>query len=248
VAVAKIKKRIALFISRRRIGRIRFGHDQSPAVGQPVGSKPTLINCGFRDGEGHESAIERIWKESEHGGLGRAIQRFGLSENRRQVHLQILDRFVTLASNEFTYTLDADGNLAKRQPYAPFVNVVLPLLVSARNGKLLVDADVSNRFHNARIIDSVPQGEMPRGWDTNRDDDAMEIVDDKKRPVFQLFYESPSTAVLNGIFVNDAGQFTISLGMAGFGMRQEDVESALNNFHRLFVYPSKDNPGVRTIR
>ncbi|MFT7373918.1 MAG: hypothetical protein ACI9T9_002618 [Oleiphilaceae bacterium] len=41
---------------------------------------------------------------------------------------------------------------------------------------------------------------LPHDWDVNKNEKALEVVDSKNNPVYQLIYKSDGHIILNGIF------------------------------------------------
>ncbi len=79
----------------------------------------------------------------------------------------------------------------------------------------------------------------PPQWDRNFDDSAVEIVDEKLTPRFQLVYKNTRTVVLRGVF-----QFRDGAAVFGdhanyfIGSREKEV-----NIARIFKYPSRLHQG-----
>ena len=88
--------------------------------------------------------------------------------------------------------------------------------------------------HNEFIV-------RPMNWDRNSDKNALEVVNELERPIFQLVYRSPGHVVINGIFqapgwlvlANEDGATTIA-------NPPTQVAFALK---RIFKYPSWKYPG-----
>ncbi len=84
----------------------------------------------------------------------------------------------------------------------------------------------------------------PQGWDLNYDNSAIEIVDERQNPVFQLIYKSPYDIVINGflyypngfIFVNEDGRMIMN--------PKTPVDYSLI---RIFKYPSLQYQGQRIV-
>ncbi len=69
----------------------------------------------------------------------------------------------------------------------------------------------------------------------NLDDKAIEVVDEKKRPVFQLFYKSPSHIVMYGVFFN--GYVNWLASPEGY-VSTPNLDKKPYPIKRLFKYPS----------
>jgi hypothetical protein len=77
--------------------------------------------------------------------------------------------------------------------------------------------------------------DRPSQWDRNFDDSAIEIVDEKLTPRFQLIYKDPRTAVLRGVFQFPGGAVVFEDRSRFFvGSLEGTVRIA-----RLFKYPSR---------
>jgi hypothetical protein len=116
------------------------------------------------------------------------------------------------------------------------------------DNSICVDADVyagSNR-PAITVRDNVIVGK-PQHWDRNSDDTAVEIVNERGDPVFQLEYLDKMTASLKGVFVSK-GRFTVSddTGALRFGMLPKGPITY--SLARLFKYPSARFPGQREAR
>lgn len=79
----------------------------------------------------------------------------------------------------------------------------------------------------------------PPNWDRNSDRSALEVVNERQLPVFQLVYLSPSHIAVNGVFpipgglllANDAGMVINPILPTTFALK------------RIFKYPSWKYPG-----
>jgi hypothetical protein len=96
---------------------------------------------------------------------------------------------------------------------------------------------------------------LPPGWDSNSNDTGLEVVDEQHRPVFQMYYETPTELRIQGIIfvqpamvvmVNGEDQETFDLSVSHTPEQEAFVLQRISEFHldRLFKYPSAMFPGV----
>lgn len=150
----------------------------------------------------------------------------------------------------FTFSLGAKGlvfgyskEMLKKTHINPaFFHDYQPFTLYVEKDKLYVDVAIYRG-------DGFPPIEIkrnklfnkPNNWDFNSNSYAMEIINEKKLPVYQLFYKNPSHIVIHGIFpLPDRNLLLID-------------ESGATTFHqiipnyfklkRIFRYPSWKHPG-----
>lgn len=120
-----------------------------------------------------------------------------------------------------------------------------PLRVYRINGQLAVDAELRDSQGTAlaavagrvwRVYD--------RAFDRNYDDSAIEIVDGRLRPVFQLLLRSDSEVEVNGIFSTPAGLIVATPN----GLLLRPTGDFSQQLQRLFKYPSDKYLGKRERR
>jgi len=70
------------------------------------------------------------------------------------------------------------------------------------NNELLIDARLGAKLE----LKNNELRHLPKGWDTNLDERALEIVNENGNAVFQLVYGASSDAIVNGIFLRIPGQ------------------------------------------
>jgi hypothetical protein len=108
-------------------------------------------------------------------------------------------------------------------------------------GKLVVNAQLFNA--NVKLIGDELTG-MPPRWDSNFDETAIEIVDDKGQPMFQMEYVSDQMAVLYGFFVvGDRAIVAYDDKLTGTPATQEGF--ARFKLAPIFKYPSARHRGER---
>jgi hypothetical protein len=81
--------------------------------------------------------------------------------------------------------------------------------------------------------------DRPPKWDVNFDDSAIEIVDEKLIPRFQLIYKDARTVILRGVFQFPSGSVVFEDHARFFIGSTEDTV----NIARLFKYPSRLHKG-----
>ena len=88
----------------------------------------------------------------------------------------------------------------------------------------------------------------PREWDLNRNDKALEVVNEKQVPILQIYYKDGAHIVLNGVFPGEHGiviateSGTQVMNDAGFKATYPDGVVPVN-VRRLFKYPAFKHPG-----
>ncbi len=118
-----------------------------------------------------------------------------------------------------------------------------PIRMYLDKGKLFVDVSIYGGPGQAPV--EVKRNEFTvrvPGWDRNFDSNALEVVNNKKAPVFQLIYRTPYHIVINGIFPSPAG-----LMLANDDAFSGNMPSIPKSFRilRLFKYPSNQFPSQR---
>lgn len=129
----------------------------------------------------------------------------------------------------------------------------LPVHIVLEKGKLYVDAEMFGYQNIGQPVVTMKRNKItspPSDWDMNKTQDALEIVDQKQRPVFQLVYERHQSQIkVNGIFrISDIVYLCDENGL--LTISEEDIsEEGLAAFELkpLFEYPSWQYPGVYAI-
>jgi hypothetical protein len=166
------------------------------------------------------------------------------------------DNESTFVENEPTFAEDIDkvkitvgGNDAiylvsdlEKTP-RPWMGLRLPLLIYVKDKKPYVDATVSTGLLVPIELKANKLVGYPPGWDYNSNDRAIEIVNDKQLPVFQLIYNRPNHIVINGIFlVRDTPNGPPNIYVAneaGITINPTSPDS----LRRVFKYPSWQHRG-----
>lgn len=113
-----------------------------------------------------------------------------------------------------------------------------PLYFYVKNGKPYIDVKV---YGNSQLIAvEVKENQFvirPEGWDRNSSANALEIVNEKKAPVLQLYYKTPREIVVNGIFPTAQGVLYITENAMAYNPHKPPT------IKRIFKYPSWQHPG-----
>jgi hypothetical protein len=133
----------------------------------------------------------------------------------------------------------------------------IPMLINGRipfwvhfgeGGRLICDVQIYSIGTKQIIsIGNNTVDPLPDGWDTNSNDNGMEIVNEDQQPVFQMYYESPTVIRIQGIVVVPPvvilakGDLTRQIGF-----NSPALPDAIRSFSlpRFFKYPSALFPGV----
>lgn len=130
----------------------------------------------------------------------------------------------------------------RKGPATPFnFGGHLPIKVYLKGRKLFADVEV---FPGAglppiKIIGNKLSG-LPPNWDSNKNESALEIVNQNFVPVYQFIYKNDGHVVLNGVFPFPSG---VVLADAGKMVINPTMPAKLS-LARLFKYPSWKYPAV----
>ena len=154
------------------------------------------------------------------------------------------DFLVILGGHE--YSVSPDSSRTHPTNIAPFgdsraIQAYVDHRVLCVDVNLYYDANKSLKLTGNVLRD------YPRKWDVNSDKSAIEIVDDKLVPRFQLVYKDARTAELRGVFQFPSGAVVFDEKAHFFWGSLEDKV----NITRLFKYPSRlyqgeESSGVST--
>lgn len=125
----------------------------------------------------------------------------------------------------------------------PFFIGDVPATLYFENSKPFIDVDLYPPPNEPPV--RLRHNELrnrPSQWDVNFDDKAIEVVDEKKRPVFQLFYKSPSHIVMYGVFFNG---YVSWLASSNGYVSTPNLDKKPYPIKRLFKYPSPKYPNRR---
>jgi hypothetical protein len=114
-----------------------------------------------------------------------------------------------------------------------------PLRIRVSNNRIYVDADIAVNsppvYTNVAIRGSSVTGILP-SWHMNDCTDAIEIVDDTYRPIYQIWYETPDRVHIMGSFWS--GSNVVSWGSHGFSYKATDANAAWLDLKPIFKYPT----------
>jgi hypothetical protein len=127
----------------------------------------------------------------------------------------------------------------KRNPV--YFGEYAPATIYIEDGKLYADVTIWGGIKKPSI--EIVHNDFtirPLNWDKNSNNDALEIVDENHKPVFQMIYKTKTHLAIYGIFPNPNGWVT--------GVNEKSLIPNLpspENFpiKRIFKYPSWKFPG-----
>lgn len=128
----------------------------------------------------------------------------------------------------------------KRGPNAPFnFGGHLPIQVYVEGGKLYADVEVFSEsgLPPIKITKNVLSG-LPHNWDTNKNENALEVVNEAGAPIYQLIYKRDGHIVVNGVFPFPGG---LVLADEQHMVMNPSLPAKLE-LKRIFKYPSWKYP------
>jgi len=124
----------------------------------------------------------------------------------------------------------------------------IPFTVYIEKGRLFCDVKVfSLGSHDPITIKHNVIESLPSGWDYNSNDRGLEIVNDAKQPMFQMYYETPTIIRVEGIIVVPPmvffaqGESLVTIAFASPVLPEAIASFKLD---RIFKYPSAMFQGV----
>ena len=140
------------------------------------------------------------------------------------------------------------GNLSrdtsKRQQHMFVFGGSEPIVPYVENGRLFCDVEFFSKFGipPIKLEHNILSGK-PEGWDWNQNDRAIEVVNEKLVPVFQMYWKDDNHIVFNGVFPTMSGLLLCSEGhteMLGDRAVKRLFPSGVIpvNIKRIFKYPS----------
>lgn len=90
----------------------------------------------------------------------------------------------------------------KKCPNSPFnFGGHLPVQVYVEDGKLYADVEVFSEsgLPPIKITKNVLSG-LPHNWDSNKNENALEVVNEAGAPIYQLIYKRDGHIIVNGVF------------------------------------------------
>lgn len=145
-------------------------------------------------------------------------------------------------------------NLMKGWTYNTNWQKVMETLVMAyvRNNRFYVDATIPGDlpYGPFKLSGNTIIGHLPPPWQMNYDNDAIEIVNGREIPVFQVIYERPEAVKIYGIMGN---QFQVEVQTPKSSLQTFSPENwydgsfdpASMGLRRIFKYPLWEYPGQR---
>lgn len=128
----------------------------------------------------------------------------------------------------------------RKQPNSPFnLGGHVPVSVYVKDDKLYGDVEIFSQsgLPPIKIIKNSLTG-LPHNWDMNKNESAMEIVDERHNPVYQLIYKHDGHIILNGLFPFPGG-FVVA---DDCGMSMNPPLPYTLQIKRIFKYPAWKYP------
>ena len=143
---------------------------------------------------------------------------------------------VVLGGHEYSVSQDSSRSSPAR--IAPFGDA-RAIQAYIDHGRVYVDANLYYEANKSLKLVHNELRDCPRKWDVNFDKSAIEIVDEKLIPRFQLAYKDDRTVELRGVFQFPSGAVVFEDNARFFWGTLEDKV----NITRLFRYPSRLHQG-----
>lgn len=149
----------------------------------------------------------------------------------------VKDVIVKVGSNQMTYRLVNLGTKGVPFNVVATEDEFLPIYISVDKGKLYADVTLSD-------LNCAPAMTLKRNritlnktnWDRNMNENALEVVDDKYDPMFQLIYERPDKLRINGIFCTSTHIIYATDDGSLINRKSDPPENF--KLKRIFKYPS----------
>ena len=128
----------------------------------------------------------------------------------------------------------------RKQPNTPFnLGGYVPVSVYVDEDKLYGDVEIFSKsgLPPIRITKNSLTG-LPHNWDVNKNEKAMEVVDELHNPVYQLIYKHEGHIILNGIFPFPGGLVVADES----GMVMNPSLPYTLQLKRIFKYPAWKYP------
>jgi hypothetical protein len=130
----------------------------------------------------------------------------------------------------------------KKGPNSPFnFGGHLPIQVYVEGDKLYTDVEVFGKsgLPPIKITKNVLSG-LPHNWDSNKNENALEVVDENGVPIYQLIYKQDGHILVNGIFPFPGGLVLADDKQ----MVMNPSLPAMLELKKIFKYPSWKYPAV----
>jgi hypothetical protein len=161
-----------------------------------------------------------------------------LSKHLEPTFTTDIDRIeVVIGGTTVRWPLDA---FERPQGYPLAETWDVPLRIYVTDSRPSIDANIHRGSGLEFVeIEKNQLAHLPTGWDRNSNERAVEIVDERQRPIFQMIYEPPNRVIVNGVFVSDSSVVPIQVNQAIIPIQPE----AITYPSRIFKYPSSHNLG-----
>jgi hypothetical protein len=149
---------------------------------------------------------------------------------------------ILLGTNLQTIDTDQNGTIG---PQSIFFDLLVARTIA---GYGYVQATVTDGTNTGSIEDN-QLVKFPDGWDWNQDERSVEIVDERKRPIFQMNQRALDVGTyfdVGGMFVSGSGgHFCVFPGGPIIPVFAGDEQYYLSQLKTMFKYPSDKFSGVR---
>ena len=143
---------------------------------------------------------------------------------------------ITFANNSVSYNVD----ILKDKKVTPFNIADVKIFAFIENNILYADVEIFGGKNQQPInIKKNTISLLPSGWDFNATNKALEIINEKQIPMYQLIYRSPNHIELKGIFVTKVGLVVANED----GIQMNPKLPIAHKMKRIFKYPSWKYPG-----
>jgi hypothetical protein len=131
-----------------------------------------------------------------------------------------------------------------KKPFRPFLFAGFsPVTMYLRGDDLLVDFTTWNGPGEPPIEVKGSEFEvLPEGWDKNSNSNALEVVNTKDAPIFQLIRKSPTHIVVNGLFLFPSGLLLVANSPSTWTNPDPNAIASLLP-KAIFKYPAWKFPG-----
>jgi hypothetical protein len=150
---------------------------------------------------------------------------------------------ITLTFGGMHFVWPVAGLATPRSPM--LINKEVPFTAYMKNGTMYVDVNITNGSGpgapSIKIVNS-EFSQPPIGWDRNFDGTALEFVNEKRIPLFQMIYGS-SDVTIYGVFI--IGNMIFTVNESGTRQFSSMPSGPLPTPKRIFEYPSSLHRGER---
>jgi hypothetical protein len=185
-----------------------------------------------------------------------------LTSPRPQLDMQALNGdwvHITLGSMEFGSRVFGQRGTQENAINGMGFNSFFPIRIYLEKSRIFLDATLYGGHPNYPPI-VITHNDFAHDallyqmtWDWNRNSRALEIVDEKKEPIFQLIYDPPDHVIVSGVFVLPGSELVITDCGKGLPPRFQNLPppslwsppppSPTLRCQRVFKYPGWKYPG-----